>query len=135
MHWPTILSFYGDAIMNANPDLSESLLVRTLVRFLDIADGDGLPHLSDYHYPEPDEPHPVGTAAIARKIRQVRREAGDVPVTALAHGYGPLADVGARLEAAWRASGGRVWINRYCYLTNEKLDIIKEITSKAPEVC
>ncbi len=134
MHWPTILRFYGDAIMTANPRLSDSLLVKALVRFLDIADDDGLPHLSDYHYPEPDEVHPVGTGSIARKIRQARQEAGDIPVTALAHGYGPLADVGARLEAAWHSSGGRVWMNRYCYLTNEKLDQIKEITSKAPAV-
>ena len=134
MHWPTILRFYGDAIMAANPWLSDSLLVKTLVRYLDIADGDGLPHLSDYCYPEPDDPHPVGAGAIARKIRQARREAGDLPVTALAHGYGPLADVGARLESAWHSSGGRVWMNRYCYLTDEKLDQIKEITSQAPAV-
>ncbi len=134
MHWPTILKFYGDAIMTANPGLSESLLVKALVRFMDIADDDGFPHLSDYHYPGPGDDHPVGTGAIARKIRQVRFEAGNIPVTALAHGYGPLADVGARLEAAWRASGGRVWMNRYCYLTDEKLDLIKEITLQAPTV-
>ena len=132
MHWPTILRFYGDAIMSANPWLSEPLLVKALVRFMDIADDDGFAHLSDYQYPEPDENHPVGTGAIGRKIRQARFEAGDVPVTALAHGYGPFADVGARLEAAWHASGGRVWMNRYCYLTNEKLDQIKAITSKTP---
>lgn len=132
MHWPTILKFYGDAIMAANPGLSEALLVKVLVRFMDIADDDGFPHLSDYHYPEPDDNHPVGAGAIARKIRQTRFEAGDVPVTALTHGYGPLADVGVRLEAAWHASGGRVWMNRYCYLTDEKLDQIKAITSKSP---
>ena len=134
MHWPTILRFYGDAIMTANPGLSEVLLVKALVRFMDIADDGGFQHLNDYQYPEPDDDHPVGTDAIARKIRQARLEAGTVPVTALAHGYGPLADVGARLEAAWHASDGRVWMNRYCYLTNEKLDTIKAITSKAPTV-
>ena len=132
MHWPTILKFYGDTIMNANPRLSEILLVKALVRFLDIADDEGFTYLSDYHYPEPDDNHPAGTGAIARKIRQTRFEASDIPVTALAHGYGPLTDVGARLEAAWYASDGRIWMNRYCYLTNEKLDQIKEITSKTP---
>ena len=106
--------------------------MKALVRLMDIADDEGLTYLSDYHYPEPDDNHPVGTGAIARKIRQARSEASDIPVTALAHGYGPLADVGTRLEAAWHASGGRIWMNRYCYLTNEKLDQIKEITSKTP---
>ena len=132
MHWPTILKFFGEAIMAANPGLSDTLLVKVLVRFMDIADDAGFPHLSDYNYPEPDENHPVGTGAISRKMRQARFEAGAVPVTALAHGYGPLVDVEARLEAAWHASGGRVWMNRYCYLTDEKLDLIKAITSTAP---
>lgn len=132
MHWPTILRFYGDTIMSANPELSETLLVKTLVRFMDIADDDGFAKLKDYRYPEPDDNHPVGTGAIARKIKQTRLQAGDIPVTALAHGYGPLADVGARLEAAWHASGGRVWMNRYCYLTDEKLDLIKSVTSIMP---
>ena len=132
MHWPTILKFYGDTIMNANPKLSEILLVKALVRLMDIADDEGFTYLSDYHYPEPDDNHPVGSGAIARKIRQARSEASHIPVTALAHGYGPLPDVGTRLEAAWHASGGRIWMNRYCYLTNEKLDQIKEITSKTP---
>ena len=132
MHWPTILRFYADAIMPGNPGLSERLLVKALVRFMDIADDDGLATLDAYRYPEPDEDHPVGTGAIARKIRQTRRLAGSVPVTALAHGYGPLDDVGARLEAAWHGSGGRVWMNRYCYLTDEKLDLIKSVTSTMP---
>lgn len=134
MHWPTILKFYGDTIMKANPGLSEALLVKVLVRFMDIADDGGLPRLNNYHYPEPDDNHPVGTGAIARKIRQARFEADTVPITALAHGYGPLADVGARLKVAWNASGGRVWMNRYCYLTDEKLDQIKAITSRTPIV-
>ena len=132
MHWPIILKFYGEAIMKANPGLSESMLVKVLVRLMDIADDDGFSQLSDYQYPEPDEVHPVGVGAIARKIRQVRNEAGTIPVTALAHGYGPLADVGSRLRAAWHASGGRVWMNRYCYLTDEKLEQMKAITSTEP---
>ena len=132
MHWPVILKFYGEAIMEANPGLSEPLLVKLLVRLMDIADDDGLALLRDYHYPEPDEDHPVGVGAIARKIRQVRSEAVDIPVTALAHGYGPLADVGSRLKAAWNASEGRVWMNRYCYLSDEKLDQIRAITSTEP---
>jgi hypothetical protein len=64
---------------------------------------------------------------MAAKIRQARREAGRTPVYALAHGYGPAADFRRRLRVAWQSSGGRVWINRYGYLSNEKLDIIREV--------
>jgi len=127
MHWPMMLRFYGDTLAQANFAISESLLVSALVRLLDIADDAGRPHLSDYRYPEPDEPHPVGLKAQSRKIRQAREEAGATPVFALAHGYGPAADFRRRLEVAWTASGGRVWINRYGYLSDEKLDVIKTV--------
>ena len=45
----------------------------------------------------------------------------------LAHGYGPVADFEARLRVAWAASGGRVWINRYGYLGDPKLDAIGRV--------
>lgn len=38
MHWSMILRAYGDQLLAANPGLSESLLVRALFKFLDIAD-------------------------------------------------------------------------------------------------
>jgi hypothetical protein len=43
-----------------------------------------------------------------------------VPVTAFVHSYGPLADVVARYAIAAR-SGLPVWINRYGYLSDEKI--------------
>ena len=70
-----------------------------------------------------------GGRAMRRKIEQARREAGPLPVYAVAHGYGPASDFRRRLEAAWEASPAGVWLNRYGYLSDEKLKIIGEITS------
>jgi len=50
-------------------------------------------------------------------------------VYALAHGYGPLEDFRQRLQVAWRASRRRVWINRYGYLTEEKIDAIGSVVN------
>jgi hypothetical protein len=127
MHWPMILRFYGDAVLKANPKLTEKLLVRALVRWLDIADDDGLAKLADYAYPEPEHPHPVGERAQARKIAQAQAEAGSVPVYALAHGYGPAEDFRKRLQVAWKASRHGLWINRYGYLGDEKMKMVAEI--------
>jgi len=127
MHWAMMLNFYGMALGQANPRLDESKLVRALVKLLDLGDDDQRTKLADYAYPEPDKPHPVSDAAIARKVRQAERVAGATPVFALAHGYGPADDFRRRLQAAWIASTHGVWINRYGYLSDEKLAMVKDV--------
>src|SRR5262245_27914577 len=127
MHWAMMLRFYADELLEANGELSDQLLGRFLVRILDIADNGGLPKATDYHYSEPDEPHPAGTNAMQRKIEQARREAGSTPIYALAHGYGPMNDFRRRLVAAWESSPAGIWVNRYGYLSDEKLRTIGEV--------
>ncbi|MCA3260792.1 MAG: hypothetical protein ING44_02520, partial [Telmatospirillum sp.] len=78
-------------------------------------------------YPEPDAPHPVGAAAMARKIDAARRRSAPTSVYAMAHGYGPVDDFRARLSTAWASSAHKVWINRYGYLSDEKLDAIGQV--------
>lgn len=124
MHWPMMLKFYGDQLLEANPQLEERLLVETLVNLLDIDNDDGRKTLADFAYPEPDQPHPVSSRAQARKLVQAQREAGAVPIQALVHGYGPASDFRRRLRAALQASPGGLWINRYAYLSDEKLEIL-----------
>jgi hypothetical protein len=122
-----ILHFYGEVLLKANPKLREVTLVRALVRWLDLADDDGKPRLQDYVYPEPDQPHPIGEQPQARKIAQAQADAGAMPVYALAHGYGPAADFRNRLRIAWNASRHGVWINRYGYLSDEKMQIVRDV--------
>ncbi len=131
MHWAMMVRFYGDALLEANPSLDEQLLVRSLVRILDISDDGGLPHLTDYSYPEPNQAHPCGTEALKRKIRQTQAIADETPVYALAHGYGSAEDFKRRLAAANHASHHGFWINRYGYLSDEKLEIVRQITIRS----
>lgn len=130
MHWPMIVHFWAKQLLEANPKLSERAVVAWLVRVLDIpTDGDEQatsiePTMQHYAYPEPDRPHPVGLECQRRKIRQAQAEAGGkMPIFALVHGYGPPEDFGRRLAAAWQTADG-VWINRYGYLSDEKLRIV-----------
>jgi hypothetical protein len=126
MHWAMMLRFYGQQLLAANSRVSEPALVRALVALLDIADDAGLATLDDYHYPEPDEPHPMGREAQIRKIRQAQQQAGDCPIHVLAHGYGPADDFRRRIRAAIDAGPHGFWVNRYGYLSDEKLEIIGE---------
>ena len=126
MHWPMIVRFYGDELLKANPRLSKTLLADALVRATDIDERARGP-LSWYHYPDPATAHPVSAGAIERKIVEAQSEAA-VPVYALAHGYGPADDFEARLKIAWKVSRGKVWINRYGYLSDAKIERIRAAT-------
>ena len=129
MHWSLMVKFWGDVLMASNPGLDERLLVRALVNLLDLADGDEAGALiADYGYPEPDEPHPIPNTAQTRKIDQVLAAAGGrVPVHALVHGYGPVSDFRRRFQLVADSNADGVWINRYGYLSDEKLDAVREI--------
>lgn len=121
MHWAMMLRFYGEQLLEANPGLSEPLLARALVGLLDMADDEGHASLDDYHYPEPHEPHPIGPKAQIRKIAQAQADAGDCPIHVLAHSYGPADDFAHRIGIACQATSHGVWVNRYGYLSDEKL--------------
>ena len=50
MHWPMILRFWAEALLTANPGLSEELVVAVLARWMDL-DDQPKRALSDYRYP------------------------------------------------------------------------------------
>ncbi len=128
MHWPMILRNWGEAILAMAPQLDSACVARALVRLL--GTGDAAPDaVSGFSYPGPDEPHPASDAAMAQKIEAARREAGGASIAAFAHAYGPLVDVTRRVRVAWEASDGCVWINRYGYLSDEKIAALAEVTA------
>lgn len=126
MHWLMMLRFYGDALKTANPTVNETLLTGALEHWLELSGQPGTRRLTDYRYPEPDEPHLVSDNAIAEKLTSAQR-LSSAPIFALTHGYGPLADYRRRLRVMYEASGHRVWINRYGYLSDAKLETTAEV--------
>lgn len=126
MHWSLMVKFWAEPILAANPQLSEEAVVGCLVRLMDLSDTDEPATVADYGYPAPDEPHPIPDGPQQRKLDDVAAQVGDsCAVTALVHGYGPLEDFSRRLRlvAACPAISG-LWINRYGYLSDAKLDAI-----------
>jgi hypothetical protein len=82
------------------------------------------PDAGALRYPPPQTDHPVGEQAQLDKLRLARAQAGATPVIAFAHSYGPEADFMRRLALAAQAvqaGSGRVWVNRYGYLSAGKL--------------
>jgi hypothetical protein len=130
MHWPMMMRFYGDALRTANPQALEQQIVSALVAWFDTIDYGAPNRLEIIRYPESNEPHPVGNLAQLRKIKQAQQEAGSLPIYALAHGYGPLEDFQKRLGVARMSTEHGVWINRYGYLSNEKIKSIANVFRK-----
>ena len=128
-HWPMMLRAYGEAIHQANPRLSETLLVEVLNRILDIGDAEADATLESYSHPADGEAFAVGREAQLRKIEQGQAQAGKVPVFALVHSGGAVDDFRERLALAYAATGNKVWINRYGFLSDAKLDAIGEVTA------
>jgi hypothetical protein len=132
MHWPMVVRAWAESLAAANPGLADDPnLGRGVARLFGFRDDPGPASREDWRYPEPDEAHPVGPNAQAAKIAAAQAAAGSVPVYALAHGYGPVADFEARCAIAWRASGGKLCVNRYGYLADAKLDAIGSVTGAA----
>lgn len=130
MHWPMMARAYADAVLAANPALQpgDGLGPAIMQAFgLDTQPSRWRP-LSRVRYPEPDEAHPVSDAAQSAKIRAAQAQAGDVPVVAFAHSYGPVADFERRARVAFEAAQGRLFINRYGYMSDEKLDALGRIS-------
>jgi hypothetical protein len=129
MHWSQMMSFWGDTLLRQNPGLDESLLTEALARLMDIDDEPAGKTLADFGYPAPDQPHPIADGPQRRKIEQViAAVAGKAAVTPLVHGYGPPDDFRRRLRLVTQSAADGVWINRYGYLSDEKLDAIRAET-------
>ena len=118
MHWPMIARYWARDLAGDAAEPAVDAVTSAVAQAFGFVDtpvaGERLV------YPEPDMPHPAGTQAQRAKLDTARREAGAVPVIAFAHTYGPLDDVVAR-HAIAAASGLPVWLNRYGYLSDEKL--------------
>ena len=124
MHWLMMLRSYADNLLENNSGITEEVVLRALYRLFDVSEGPPPTTLEQVKYPSPVDPHPGEASVRERKIATARDAAGETPVVALEHGYGPPEDFARRIETAYRASGNRIWINRYGYLSDEKLTTV-----------
>ena len=123
MHWTVMVDFWGRQLLAHNSGLDERLLVHALANLFDLGDTPPGDSLQSFHYPEPEEPHPVNDAVQRRRLASAVRQArGQMAVTPLVHGYGPIEDFLRRFRLVADSDVDGAWINRYGYLSDAKLD-------------
>jgi hypothetical protein len=127
MHWAMIARFYLDQIRSHNPQLTESLLISAVFKLLQISDEPAPAKISAVKYPVPSEPHLTSEKVQKEKIAVAQSAAGNTPIVPLVHGYGPVDDTINRLRIGLQSSNNRIWVNRYGYLSDEKLTKLGEL--------
>lgn len=126
-HWAMMVRWYGESLREWNPGLDEALLVRALLVSFDIhPESANQRLLSDFGMPTPDQPHPLSADDVRRKVEIVTRAvAGSVQVKPYIHSYQPV-DTFEQVVAAMEATEiDGVWVQRYGYLSDEKLEVLK----------
>jgi len=133
MHWSQMVNFWGEVLLRENPGLDETLLTNVLAHLMAFDDRDEDRTLADFGYPAPDEPHPIPDEPQRRRLEEVLAlVGGKTAVTPLVHGYGPVDDFRRRLKLVAESPVDGVWINRYGYLSDEKLDAIAATVPSVP---
>lgn len=128
MHWPLIVTFWTEGITSLNPQLDPNKVARAVSAALEFEDEPGT-RLTDFEYPEPETPHRAGTIAQTRKIEIATEKAAGMPILPSVHGYGPLEDVERRWRIGWEVGKSGMWVNRYGYLSDAKLQVLKRVVS------
>ena len=121
MHWPMIARYWARDLLGEAASAGHDAVTAAIAHRFGFTDGiaDG----KTLRYPEPGTPHPVGERAQADKLARARDLSCAVPAIAFVHSYGPVDDVVRRRDIA-AAAGMPVWINRYGYLSDRKIDAL-----------
>lgn len=118
MHWPMIERSYVERLAQltgAEPDAAFAPVHRWLGLNGDAPTRDAL------RYPEPDEPHPADDAGLRRSVETAAGALRRSRFSTIVHGYGPPDDVERRFRAVLESPCRHLHINRYGYLSDEKI--------------
>ena len=151
MHWPLMVQFWTDWLLERSENLNRENLnrenlnrenlnrentVRTIASWMELGTPTEIEErLELYRYPNPEEAHPIPVTTQQSKLREVKvrlqgAETGAPAATEfvpLVHGYGPVDDFADRFSTIWNAEVDGVWINRYGYLSDEKLELVGQV--------
>lgn len=134
-HWPMMTRWLCQWLMELSPALTPQRVLQAAQVIYDVpapAD-DHRSRVSDFQMPEPDEPHPITMSALADKL--TRAVAGTGPrarTEAYLHSYRPVAEFERLLDATSGIAAG-TWIQRYGYLSDDKLAVLRNAWSGAGE--
>lgn len=132
-HWAMMVRWYSEALLSWNTDLPEDLVVRAVLTDFGISGGDRALTPSAFGMPGPEESHPLSARDVVAKIENVTKSLdASTRCEAYLHSYQPAADFDQLLGAVNQLDIAGIWVQRYGYLSDEKLDILAAHWRAAP---
>jgi len=135
-HWPMMTRWWSETLLAWNPGLDEGAVLAAVQAALDlpIPPTEHRRILADYGMPRPDEPHAITMAALTRKVNQAVRTAGaageEGRCLAYVHSYRPADEFARVLEAVAESDAPGCWVQRYGYLSDEKLALMRAFAAR-----
>jgi len=120
--------WYGQSLLNWNPNLSESIILDALVEWMNLPDSLESRSFAHYHIPAPTEPHLARLDVYRTRLDEVMAQVNSrVPCYPFVHAYLPEPQW-KRMLALVRDSGVEgMWVQMYGYLSDRKLQLLKEM--------
>jgi hypothetical protein len=120
--------WYGQALLEWNPQLSESAVLDTLVAVLNLPDAIQRRRLTHYHMGGPNVPHHVDLRAYRERVNEIYDQvAGKANLYPYLHAYLPAQQWRKFLELMLDSPMQGAWIHMYGYLSDEKLEILRTL--------
>jgi len=120
--------WFGETLLQWNPDLTESEVLDVLVSWMDLADKLTHRTFANYHIPAPNEDHPANLTSYRDRVDEVVDQvAGNALVCPFAHAYLPEHQWKRMVAQLRDSSVDGMWIQMYGYLSDSKMKIVRDM--------
>lgn len=124
-HWAMMVRWFGETLQEWNPHLSEAAIVQATLGAFRISGGERPLALEAFGMPRPEEHHPLSATDVVTKIDEISKELSTPrQCEAYLHGYQPADEFDHLLGAVGAMDIGGIWVQRYGYLSDKKLEIL-----------
>lgn len=136
-HWPMMTRWLGEWLLDRNPGITPGLALEAAKAVYQVPTPEGEHRLvlEEYNVPKPDEPHPIAMESLTAKLREAKAQTlPSSRLEAYIHSYRPLDEFERLLEATDAGGTDGMWIQRYGYLSDDKLDVLRMAWKQGPNV-
>jgi len=120
--------WYGQTLLDWNPDLAESEILDALVDWMNLPDDLEQRSFAHYHIPSPDELHPAKLQSYRIRLDEVVDQvAGRAFCYPFAHAYLPETQWKRMIALIRDSRVDGMWVQMYGYLSDRKLQILRDV--------